>query len=227
MVICTPISDAELDESVNIVMDMMCQYAVDSQTVVRSNGELLASDLATWSTLLQNVVDEPFRLSIVAGVCSSVLIIDILNLTSQSSLGVNTPTMQLAIDGIDVLLRYENFHQHFLQTVSSQFHLLRNVSSLLLFYCNVVTGTNTTLTVLGEPSYSSNLDGRLHVAAANFSPLGSDDDTSEVSVLFNDVNLEFEISREGGPYCLVSYSAANLGDRMDELLSTDFFPSCL
>lgn len=223
MVICTPISDAELDESVNIVMDMMCQYAVDSQTVVRSNGELLASDLATWSTLLQNVVDEPFRLSIVAGVCSSVLIIDILNLTSQSSLGVNTPTMQLAIDGIDVLLRYENFHQHFLQTVSSQFHLLRNVSSLLLFYCNVVTGTNTTLTVLGEPSYSSNLDGRLHVAAANFSPLGYDDDTSEVSVLFNDVNLEFEISREGGPYCLVSYSAANLGDRMDELLSTDFF----
>ena len=60
------IADAELEESVDLAAEIMCQYALDVGVVVKSRSELLSSELNTWLSHLQPVTDEPFRLSMLA-----------------------------------------------------------------------------------------------------------------------------------------------------------------
>jgi len=215
------IPDAELEESVNLVEDIMCQYAADVRAVVDSQDEVLSSDLDAWSTLLLNVINEPFRLSIPSAVCSAALMRGMLNLTnSNGELSLDAQIMQLVLDGVETVLRFELFHAPDLQTSTSQSHLLRNASVLLLSYCRVVTDINATLSVLGQPSYSSTQES-LEVAAVVLPPLGPDEVMlSEVTVPHGELYLHFR-TVFGGPYCVVSYGAATFSDRMTEMLSME------
>lgn len=202
----------------------MCQYAADVRAVMDSQDEVLSSDLNAWSTLLLNVINEPFRLSIPSAVCSTALMSDMLNLTSSAGeLSLDAQVfLQLVLDGAETVLSYELFHAPELQTATSQSHLLRNTSVLLLSYCRVVTDINATLTVLGQPSYSSTHE-RLAMAAVVLPPLRHDEVMpSEVTVPHGEFDLHFH-TLLGGPYCVVSYEAETLSDRMTEMLSMDTF----
>ena len=77
-------SDAELEESVDLAADIMCQYAKDVEVIVKAGSELLSSDLSTWLSLLQTFVDEPFRLSMRAAICSLSVMQGVLNIGKET-----------------------------------------------------------------------------------------------------------------------------------------------
>ena len=155
-------ADAELEGSVDLVTGIMCQYALDIGVIVKSRDEVLSSDLNAWLSLLQTIADEPFRLSIPAAICSSTVMIGILNISKETDFEIDTRSMQIILNGADAVFSYEHFFEPGLQTDMEQSYLIRNVSFLLFSFCDVAADINATTAVIGQPSYES-VQSRLRV----------------------------------------------------------------
>ena len=212
-------SDAELEESVDLAADIMCQYAKDVEVIVKAGSELLSSDLSTWLSLLQTFVDEPFRLSMRAAICSLSVMQGVLNIGKETDFEIDARSMQLLLDATDAVFSYEYFYRPGLQSDMEQSNLVQNVSHVLLAYCGVATDINATTAVVGLPSYES-VQSRLRVTAIVLSP--GPGAVREVHIPHDSSFLRIP-TLEAGPYCLVSYSTAAYEGRVTELLAREPF----
>jgi hypothetical protein len=127
-------------------------------------------------------------------------------------------TMQAILNSVDAALSYEAFYQSELQTIVEQKELILNVSSLLFSFCEVVTDSDTYIS-LGQPAYASvqaRLQVRPVVISLEFSPL------SAVYLVYEAVSLYIP-DLNPGAYCVVSYSLKGYETRMAELLEMRTF----
>ena len=211
--------DAELEESANVVAEIMCIYADDVNNIVKTRSVLPTDDLEAWLSLLRNFVEEPFRLSMKAASCSAAVMQGILNISKDTNYDADADTMQAVLDGMDAIFSYEYFYRAELQTPLERQLIILNVSHLLYSYCHVATDVNRTTSVVGRPSYES-FQTRLRVTAIVL-PINSFE--------MQEVYVPYELSHlriptvETGPYCLVTYDKTAYASRVADLLAMNSF----
>ena len=202
-----------------MVTEIMCQHAFDVKEVAESGDDMFSDYLDSWLSLLENVVEEPYRLSMQAATCSASLMQGILNVSKVSGLHAGAEMMQSILDGMDAIFSYEYFYRAELQTPLERQLLILNISHLLYSYCEVATDVNRTTSVVGQPSYLS-AQSRLAVTAIVL-PLDAVDIT-EVYVPYQSSYLR--VPTQGiGPYCLVTYDKTAYATRVENLLMMDTF----
>ena len=202
-----------------MVTEIMCQYAFDVKEVAESGDDMFSDYLDSWLSLLENVVEEPYRLSMQAATCSASLMQGILNVSKVSGLHAAAEMMQSILDGMDAIFSYEYFYRAELQTPLERQLLILNISHLLYSYCEVATDVNRTTSVVGQPSYQS-VQSRLAVTAIVL-PLDAVDIT-EVYVPYQSSYLRV-LAQGIGPYCLVTYDKTAYATRVENLLMIDTF----
>jgi hypothetical protein len=124
---------------VDLAVDIICQYARDVEAVLQSESALVDSDVESWLSFLQIVIDEPFRLSMSGAACTIAMMQGLLRIDRETDFDLDSGRMQLLLDGVDATLSYEYFFRSGDQLVEDQVNLVRNVSSLVQSYCEVIT----------------------------------------------------------------------------------------
>lgn len=207
--------DAELEASVNMAADIMCQYARDSEEIALM-GESATdySVMDTWLSFLQVLVDEPFRLSMTGASCSISVMQGLLKMHNVYNIDLDRSRMTLLLDGVDAILRYEQYFRPEGHSNEDRYNLVRSVSHLFLSYCEVLTDVNSTITDLGTPSYESK-QNRLAIAAVVWRP--DFDTVTDVTFSHGPFYISI-VTLHQGPYCLIGYDAEVYESRMTAML---------